>query len=100
MKFVYEPELQEYMRKKGKKIIAVEVVTSNCSDFEVTELHVRFLDDKQAQYFKEKKHFRGHVTEYGEVLLPPYRMEYDSTVTFGLKSFLFVKYITHQGIKL
>ncbi len=100
MKFVYEPALREYMQKRGKRTIAVEVITSDCSDFEVTELHVRFLGDKQANCFKEKKHFRGHETECGEVLLPPYRMEYDDIITFGLKSFLFVKYITYQGIRL
>ncbi len=100
MEFVYEQALEAYMKKKGKKVIAVEVVTSNNSDFEVTELHVRFLNEKMARAFKEKKHFRSHETELGEVLLPPYRLEYEDKVIFGLKSFLGIKYITHQGMKL
>lgn len=100
MKFVYEKPLQIYMKKKGKNIIAVEVVASNHSDFEVTELHVHFVNAKQAEYFEKKKHFKSHATEMGQVLLPPYRMEYNDTVTFGLKSFLGIPYVTHQGIHL
>ncbi len=100
MKFIYEPALQEYMRQKRKNTVAVEVVTSNNSDFEVTELHVHLVDEKRAAFFIEKKHFREHTTEYGSVLLPPYRLEYDETVTFGLKKFLFVRYVTWDGIYL
>ena len=100
MKFIYEPALQEYMRQKRKNTIAVEVVTSNNSDFEVTELHVHLVDEKRAAFFIEKKHFREHMTEHASGLLPPYRLEYDETVTFGLKKFLFVRYVTWQGIHL
>lgn len=100
MEFVYEEALEAYMKKKGKRVIAVEVVTSNNSDFEVTELHVRFLNEKMARVFKEKKHFKSHETDVGEVLLPPYRLEYEDRVIFGLKSFLGIRYLTHQGIRL
>jgi len=87
------------MRRKNKKTIIVEVAECNCTDLEVQELHVHFVDDKQAEYFKSKKRFRERETEMGEVLLPPYRLEYDEIVVFGLKSFLGFKYITHKGIK-
>lgn len=100
MNFVYEPALREYMQKKGKRIIIVEVATSNCSDFEVTELNVHFVNEKQADYFKDKKKFRSVENGVGEVLLPPYRLEYDETVTFGLKSFLGIKQVSYQGIRL
>lgn len=100
MKFIYEPALQEYMKRKQKNTIVVEVVTSNNSDFEVTELHVHPVDEKRAAFFIEKKHFKEHVTEYGSVLLPPYRLEYEETVTFGLKKILFVQYVTWKGIHL
>ncbi len=99
MNFVYEPALQEYMRSKNKKIIVVEVAECNCTDLEVQELHVHFVDDKQAEYFKTKKKFRVRETEMGEVLLPPYRLEYNETVTFGLKKFLCFKYIRYEGIR-
>lgn len=100
MKFVYESALQEYMQRRQKNIIAVEVITSNNSDFEVTELHVHLVDEKRAAFFIEKKHFREHETELGSVLLPPYRLEYEETVTFGLRKMLFMHWLTWQGIRL
>ncbi|MDO4299611.1 MAG: hypothetical protein Q4C59_14240 [Lachnospiraceae bacterium] len=100
MKFVYEEALQKYMLQKKKSIIAVEVITSDHSDFEVTELHVHLVNSKRADFFKTKKHFRSYATEVGEVFLPPYRLEYDETIIFGLKSFLWFKYVTQQGIRL
>ena len=39
MEFVYTPELIEYMRAKGREYLVVEVVSSDHSDFEVTELY-------------------------------------------------------------
>lgn len=100
MEFVYEPMLQNYMKQKGKKNIIIEVISSNCSDFEVTELYVHFVNEKQTDYFKSKKNFRSVVTLIGEVLLPPYRLEYDEVITFGLKSFLGIKMLTQKGVRL
>lgn len=100
MNFVYEQALQDYMQNKEKRAIIVEVVTSSCSDFEVTELNVHFITEKQAAYFKSKKRFRSYAAPIGEVLLPPYRLEYDDTITFGIKSFLGIKRVTQQGIRL
>lgn len=100
MEFVYEPELKAYMREKNKKNIVVEVVTSDSSDFEVTELHVHFVDEKQTAYFKDKKRFRGFETEMGEVLLPPYKLEYEPVVRFRLRKFLFLRFVAQEGITL
>lgn len=100
MNFIFDQNLQDYMQKKKKTSVVVEVVTSNNSDFEVTELYVHLADQKGTDFFKTKKHFKGYQAPVGEVLLPPYRLEYEDTVTFGLKSFLWVKYVTHQGIRL
>ncbi len=99
MEFVYEQALQEYMVQKGKKNIVVEVAESSHSDFDIQELHVHFINEKQTEFFKTKKRFRSKATSMGEVLLPPYRLEYDETVVFGLKSFLGIKMITHRGIR-
>ena len=99
MTFVYEAPLLEYMEQKGMTAIAVEVISSN-SDFEFTELHVHLIKDKQAEYFKAKKNFRGIPTEHGEVLLPPYRLEYSDTVTFGLRKVWFFHGIRYSGISL
>lgn len=98
MKFIYEKPLQEYMLKKGKKTIVIEEITSNNSDFEITELHVHLIDEKKAAYFKTQKGYYSITTEAGFVLLPPFKLKYDDTVTFGLKSFLGIKYISHKGI--
>ncbi len=98
MKFVYEKPLLDYMLKKGKKTIAVEEITSNNSDFEITELHVHLVDEKRAGYFKTKKGYYSISTEAGAVLLPPYRLKCEDTITFGLKSFLGIKYVSYKGI--
>lgn len=100
MEFVYEPALQEYMRKKKKTAVVIEVVTSNCSDFEITELHVHLANEKQAEFFRQKKGFQSRMTPEGEVLLPPYRLDYEETVTFGLKTFLGFGMLTYRGVKL
>ena len=99
-RFIYEEPLLEYMRDKGMTAIAVEVVTAAHSDIEVTELHVHLVKDKQAEYFRKKKKFRGIQTEHGEVLLPPYRLEYDDTVRFGLKKTWIFRSVRYEGIRL
>ena len=100
MNFNYEPALENYMRQKGKHNIVVEIVSSDSSDFQVTELHVHFVDEKRTDFLTQKKSFRSLKTHMGIVLLPPYRLEYEDTVTFSLKSFLGIKYVTQRGIKL
>ncbi len=100
MEFIYEQALREYMQKQGKKVMVVEVVTSDYSDFEISELHVHLVDDKRASYFKIKKNYRSKKTDEGEVLLPPFRLTYDEKIIFGLKSFWFLKYVTYQGIRI
>lgn len=100
MEFIYEPELQEYMKSKGKKNIVVEVVSSECSDFDITELHVHFVNDRQTKFFKEEKHFRSVQTSMGEVLLPRYVLEYDDVIRFGLKKVLCFYSIKYEGIRL
>ena len=100
MEFRYEPELREYMKKQQKSTVVVEVVTSDYSDFEISELHVHLVDEKRAQFFKEKKRYRSKETEMGEVLLPPFSLQYDDVITFGLKKIWFVKYLSCQGIRI
>ena len=99
MEFVYEPKLQEYMIQKNKKNIIVEEITSNNSDFEITELHIQIADDKRAEFFKTKKSYYAKKTEMGEVLLPPFHLKYDDVITFDLKTFLGIKYVTCKGIQ-
>ena len=100
MQIVLKEKLKSYMLLKNKKDIIVEVITSDSSDFEVTELHTHFVNEKQKEFFKIKKKFYSKETELGELLLPPYKLEFDNVITFDLKTFLFIKYIKQEGIKL
>lgn len=99
MEFIYTPELIEYMNKKQKNIIVVEEVSINNSDIEIMELHVHLIDTKMANVFKQKKRYRTVTTDYGEVLFPPFKLKLSETITFGLKSFLGIKYLSYKGIK-
>ena len=100
MEFRYEPELLDYMQKKKKNTILVELVQVNNSDFEITELNVRFVDARLREQFLTQKGYRLFTTGHGEVLLPRFPLELEETVTFGLKPFLFFKGISYTGIKV
>ncbi len=108
-------ELADYLKRKGKQHIVVDVATSNASDFEVSEIFLRMADDANADYLIRKKRFRampfritGEDTgqeekgkeKAGKVLLPPYRLEYDSVVIFDVKKGWFFWHLTVQGIRL
>ncbi len=99
MDIVYEQPLIEYMQKKKKTTIVVEEVSINNSDIEITELHVHLIDSKSADIFKQKKRYRTVTTDHGEVLFPPFKLQLKDTITFGLKSFLGIKYLSYKGIK-
>ena len=99
MTFHYEPELLAYMDEKGLNKLCVEVVTAN-SDIDCTELYVHFVKPGQAEEFKKRKRYRSVKTEHGEVLLPPYVLEYDDVVTFGLKKTWVFRSVSFEGIRL
>ena len=99
MTFHYEPELLAYMAEKGLDKICVEVVTAN-ADIDCTELYVHFVKPGQAEEFKKRKKYRSVATEHGEVLLPPYVLEYDEIVTFGLKKIWIFRSVRYDGIRL
>ena len=99
MEFRYQPELLEYMAEKGRNDLAVEVAATNHSDIDVTEIYVRLVSRKMLQELR-KKNYRIIETSIGKVALPPYRLHYDSTVTFGLKRRFLFTTITYDGIRL
>lgn len=99
MKFIYTTDLLNYMEKKCRKNIIVEVITCN-ADIDVTELHVFLADDKTSNFYKSQKKYKGIETEVGEVLLPPYRLEYEEEIVFDLKKVLCFKMVKYEGIKL
>lgn len=98
MKFVYTDKLKEYMNKKDYHNIIVEVANSDSSDFQVSELHVHFVSDKQANLFIKRQGFHPYETDIGLVLLPNYRLEYEDTVVFDLRKVLFINLIKTSGI--
>jgi len=100
MEFKCEPALLDYMQRHNKRTIVVEMVEISNSDFEISELHVRFVDARLREYFLTKKHYRLYATDHGEVLLPRFPLELEETVAFGLKSFLGFKRLTYTGIKV
>ena len=100
MNIQYSPELLKHMQNIGNTCVLVELVEVTSSDLEITELHVRLADPNTRSIFLEKKGYRICNTEVGEVLLPPYPLTFENTVEFGLKKFLFLKWLSHKGIKV
>ena len=98
MKFEFEPKLIEYIKKHNHKTIVIETVEINNSDFEISELHVHFVNERMRSQFVDKKRYRSHITEHCEILLPPYPLQTDEVVTLGLKSVLMFHSITYKGI--
>ena len=102
MEFIYEPELLEYMKSKGRYNIIVELVSIDHSDIEMTDLHVFLANERQMKLFKEEKKYKSIKTEVGEVLMPVYKfdMDEDKKVVFGLKSTWIFKTVTVKGIRI
>ena len=99
MEFVYDDALRDYMTAKGKRHIVIEVVSSDHSDIEITELYPHIIGEKKAAEFKRKRYV-VRETDMGEVLLPPYRLHYADTIRFSLRSFLGIKSVRQEGIEL
>jgi len=99
MTFHYEPELLAFMEEKGLDTLCVEVVTAN-ADIDCTELYVHLVKPGRAEEFQKRKKYRPVQTEHGTVLLPPYILEYDEDVTFGLKKTWIFRSVCFEGIRL
>ena len=96
----YTPELMEYMDKKNNHTILVELVEINNTDVEVVDLHVYLPHKNQREKFLKEKKYRVINTEVGEVLLPPYPLQLEEEVTFGLKKFWIFTSLSYTGIKI
>ena len=100
MRVEYSPELLEYMHRKNRRVISVEVAKSDHSDFEVAEIFLRLVKDDFASYLKEKKRYRSVKTEEGEILFPPYVLEIDPVVRLDLKKRWIFSSLTVEGVRL
>ena len=96
----YDEALRAYMKKKGRTTIVVEVVSSQSSDFDFTELRVHLIPDSHVSHYKERLQYRAVRGELGEVLLPPYKLEYDETLSFSLGSFWVFHWVKYTGVRL
>ncbi len=95
------PALQAYLKDKKKPVISVEVATSDRSDFDVTELFIRLVSEDFADYLIRKKNCRAVKSEDGHtVLLPNYRLEYETNVVFDIRKLWIFSKIVYTGIKL
>lgn len=113
MQFTITSELKEYMDKKNKSHIIVEVAESNASDFEVTEIFYRLCNENHAEYMIDKKGYRESPLyleetlddEVGEpsgkkVLIKPYNFDISERVHFYRKKHFIFKTIKAEGIRL
>ena len=100
MEFIVSPEARLLLEKKRSRTIAVEVITADHSDFDVTELHVHPVSDRVAANLINEKHYRPRQADDLTVLLPNYRLTYADTVTFGTKKVLWFTALTYTGISL
>lgn len=93
---VYTQRLKDYMEKKGYRAISMELLSPMGAMADSTELHTKFVGEKEAAKLKAKG-FRAVPVEAGELLLGR-GVEWDDEVEVGLRSFLGLKDITVKGI--
>lgn len=91
-------KLMEYMDRKGYHCIAVEPLSPKGCCADMTELHSRFVRDKDMPRLKEKR-CGVFGAPFGEMLVLEKGLEIDDEVYFDLRSFFGMKDITVKGIR-
>ena len=104
-RFQCTPELADYLKKKNRSILCLEVAQSNTSDIEIAEPYLRIINQEQADYLKGKKRYRSCplvIDEHmeGAVLLAPYHLTMEDVVTFGRKKVFLFHFLTIDGVRL
>ncbi len=97
MNITYDDKLIQYMKKHNKEYILVEMVSPN-ADVDISELAVRFLDRKQADFYKEKKRFREIPAPVGSVIMDRHPLNFAEVVRFGLRDFFLFALPFQKGI--
>ena len=100
MTFEFTPRLRQHIIAAGRHGIIVEIAQSDSSDFEVTELHIHFVTEKQAAGFVQRRGFHPVRTDCCTVYLPNYRLTYADSVTFDLRSIGPFHTVRCEGISL
>ena len=98
MNIVYTDKLRAYMLRKGHRHIALEMYSPDFADA-APELVGKFLNDEQAQAFKQRK---CHVFtgELGDVMIYSPGVELGHTLTLGLRSFFGITRMSLRCIML
>lgn len=100
MKIEYSDALIEYMNKKNKKDIIVELVECNNSEIEIAELHVYPADKAKADFFINKKGYGICKTEFGRVLFPRMKLDLEDIIYFDIKKVIFFNILKYKGIHI
>lgn len=91
-------KLLEYMDRKGYHCIAVEPISPKGCCADMTELHSRFVRDKDVPRLKARN-CGVFKAPFGEMLVLEKGLEIDDEVYFDLRSFFGVKDIATRGIR-
>ena len=101
MDVIYDEKLITYMSSHPGTDILVDIASSNTSDFDVTELYLRFITGRHADsLLASGKGYRAETAPVGRLIFPAYHMHISDTVRLYLKTFLFFKWIRYEGLKL
>lgn len=100
MQVQYDEQLIEYMNKHKKECILVEVASSNTSDFDVSEIYLRFVPNKFADKLISDKRYRAYEAPIGRLVLPPYHMHISETINVSIKGKFFIHWLKQDGLKL
>ncbi len=91
-------KLLAYMERKGYHCIAVEPISPKGCCADMTELHSRFVRDKDTPKLKAQN-CGVFEAPFGELLILDRGLEIDDEVDFDLRSFLGIKDIAVKGIR-
>lgn len=91
-------KLLAYMERKGYRCIAVEPISPKGCCADMTELHSRFVRDKDVPKLKARN-CGVFEAPFGELLVLEKGLEIDDEVRFDLRSFLGMKDIAVKGIR-
>ncbi len=98
MKITCSEKLMSYMQRKGYHCIALEPISPQGCCADMTELHSRFVRDKDVAKLKAKN-CGVFEAPFGELLILERGLELDECVYFDLRRFLGVSDIVVKGIR-
>ncbi len=98
MRVTCSDDLMAYMQRKGYHCIALEPISPQGCCADMTELHSRFVRDKDVDKLKAKN-CGVFAAPFGELLILEKGLDVDEEVFLGLRSFLGFRDIVVRGIR-